>query len=102
MPYYKLPKIGNNKISSNGNRYCIIEILESAGFEGFQRSDADYIYFDKKHGAPAAVINKIENKNYKLIVLMQVDATKIFRSLEDIEKNGGKFVHSSLRTIMGK
>lgn len=56
----------------------------------------------KIHGAPATIINKIVNKNYKLIVLMQADVTKIFRSLEDIEKNGGKFVHSSLRTIMGK
>ena len=102
MPYYKKPESGKNKIIFNCDRYCIVEILEDIGYEGFKKDVADFLYYDKKYGVPVATITKNKKGMHDLHVLIQQDASKRYNSLLELQKNASKFVQSCFRSIVGK
>ena len=54
MSRYTRPDIGKNNLSYKGRRYWFVEIVPDGEFEGWEKSDYDYVLYDCLIGAVIA------------------------------------------------
>jgi hypothetical protein len=84
MSRYTRPDIGKNSLAYRGLRYWLIEISPDNEFEGWNKSDCDYVLFDCLLGGVAALAKEIEGGRISGSIIAHVESdTFEFSSLRD-------------------
>ncbi|MBT4700057.1 MAG: hypothetical protein HOB79_03210 [Rhodospirillaceae bacterium] len=87
MSKYIRPDLGKNSLAYRGLRYWLIEIAPDNEFEGWKKSDCDFVLFDCLLGGLVALAKKNEGGRIsgKIIAHVETD-THEFSSLRDAAK----------------
>jgi hypothetical protein len=84
MSKYIRPDIGKNSLAYRGLRYWLVEIAPYNEFEGWSRSDCDYVLFDCLLGGTAALAKNTEGSRISGSIIAHVETgTREFSSLRD-------------------
>ena len=84
MSKYIRPDIGKNSLAYRGLRYWLIEIAPDNEFEGWKKSDCDFVLFDCLLGGTAALAKNTEGSRISGSIIAHVETgTREFSSLRD-------------------
>ncbi len=84
MSKYIRPDIGKNTLAYRGLRYWFIETESESDFEGWRKSDCDYVLFDCLLGGVTALAKEIEGGRICGNIIAHVDnGTLEFSSIRD-------------------
>ena len=70
---YVRPPISAHKVTYKGRRYWVVEVGDDAGFEGYEKDDADFVVWDGLYGSCLGIIRRTQDSGYVGKIIAHVD-----------------------------